>query len=374
MAEASPPRRRNIRWAEPKYWGNEEAYVLEALRSSWISGGEFIERLEAAVADYCGSPHVVATSNGTTAIHAAFLALGVAPGDEIVVPAFGFMAAANIALHMGATPVFADVDPDSWCVTAEAIARVITPRCRGVVPVHSYGNVCDMQPILDLAEARGLWVLEDAAEALGSTYRGRQAGTIAEIGTFSFHATKTITTGEGGAVATRSDTLRDLMQLYRSHGVKSRRYWHDVAGHNFRLTNLQAAIGCAQMERIGPIRRERERVFRRYASALAAIPGVVLQHFADDVQALVWAVALRLEPEAFPGGRDAVMARLAEQGIETRPGFYAASEMPHLYSAPGTEIATMLGRNVVSLPSSPTVTDEEIDFIVAALAEAGRPA
>lgn len=364
--------RRQIPWAEPKYWGNEERYALDALRSSWISGGPYVDRLESDFSRYCGAPHVVATSNGTTALHAAFLALGVLPGDEIIVPGFGFMAAANVAIHMGAKPVFADVDPDTWCLTAERIATKVTGRTKGIVPIHSYGNVCDMEPILRLARERDLWVVEDAAEALGSTYRGAHAGTIAAVGTFSFHATKTITTGEGGAVATRSIDLRDRMQLYRSHGVKSRRYWHDVPGHNFRLTNVQAAIGCAQLEQIDRIRLERVRLYRHYVTVLSAIPGVHLQQITRGVEPIVWAVAVRLDPHAFPQGRDEVMEQLAAQGIETRPGFYAASEMPHLYVASEIEESTKLSRQVVSLPSSPTVSSEEIVFIAERLGGLGR--
>jgi perosamine synthetase len=362
-----PARRQFIPWAEPHYWGREEAYALEALRSSWISGGPFVDRLEAGVAAFCGSPHTVAASNGTTAIHMAFLALGVKPNDEIVVPGFAFLAAANIALHMNAVPVFADVDPDTWCVTADAIARVITPRTVGIVPVHSYGNMCDMQPILDLAADRGLWVCEDAAEALGSTYYGAHAGTTAEIGTYSFHATKTITTGEGGAVATRSSELRDRMQLFRSHGVKARRYFHEVPGHNFRLTNLQAAIGCAQLEQINSIRNERGRVYRSYVSTLGEFDGIRLQRITDGVEPLVWAIALHLDESAFPQGRDTVIAQLAECGIETRPGFHAASEMSALYAPSDIPTAGAVARQVISLPSSPTVTDDEIDFISSSL-------
>ncbi len=366
--EDHPVAREFIPWAEPRYWGQEEAYALDALRSSWISGGPYVDRLEADLAAYLDTPHVVATSNGTTAIHAAFLALDVKPGDEIVVPGFAFLAAANIALHMNAVPVFADIDPDTWCATAETIAKVITPRTVGIVPVHSYGNMCDMQPILDLAADRGLWVCEDAAEALGSTYRSKQAGTIAEIGTYSFHATKTITTGEGGAVATRNAELRDRLRLFRSHGVKARRYFHEVPGHNFRLTNMQAALGCAQLEQIEPIRRERHRVYSSYVAALSKLNGVKLQRMTDGVEPLMWAIAIALDEKAFPQGRDAVIAKLAERGIETRPGFHAASEMPALYASSDIPVASHVARQVISLPSSPTVTDAEIDMIVASLA------
>jgi perosamine synthetase len=360
--------RRAIPWAEPRYWGNEERYAIEALRSSWISGGPFVDRLEADLQAYTGSPHVVSTSNGTTAIHAAYLGVGLNPGDEVIVPGFAFMAAANIALHMNAVPVFADVDPDTWCMTAQDVEKVVTPRTRGIVPVHTYGVVCDMQPILDLAQERGLWVIEDAAEALGSTYRGRQAGTIAEVGTYSFHATKTITTGEGGAVAARNEEIADRMRLYRTHGVRSRRYFHEVPGHNFRLTNVQAAIGCGQMEQVEVIECERRRLYEEYAAALEGLPGVKLQSLTDDTTPLIWAVGTQLDEKLFPQGRDSVMAAMSAQGIETRPGFAAASEMGHIYGAQDVPVSARLARQVISLPSSPTVTSEEIKFISRTLA------
>jgi perosamine synthetase len=359
--------RPHIPWAEPRYWGREEALVLDALRSSWISGGPYVDRLEHDFGRYCGSPHVVATSNGTTALHTALLALDVQPGDEIVVPAFAFMAAANVALHLRAVPVFADVDPATWCVTARSIEAVLTPRTRGIVPVHTYGNVCEMDPIVALAERHGLWLIEDAAEALGSRYQARHAGTIARVGTYSFHATKTITTGEGGAVVTHDATLAERMRLYRSHGVKSRRYWHDVAGHNFRLTNMQAAIGCAQLECIDAITVQRRRVWDRYTTLLGGAPGLRLQAMTPGTYPLMWAVATCLDAQAYPQGREEVMKNLAEAGIETRPGFYAAAQMPHLYRAPETPHATALASHVISVPSSPTVSDEEIEFIASRL-------
>lgn len=360
--------RESIPWAEPRYWGQEEAYALEALRSSWISGGPFVDRLEADLTGFLGSPFFAATSNGTTAIHAAFLGIDLKPGDEVIVPGFAFMAAANVALHMNAVPVFADVDPGTWCMTAADVERVLSPRTRAIVPVHTYGTICDMDPILALAEKHGLWVVEDAAEAFGSTYRGRQAGTIAPVGTFSFHATKTITTGEGGGVATRDREVYDRMTLYRSHGVRSRRYFHDVAGHNFRLTNVQAAIGCAQLEQVGPIMAARRRLYAAYVAALADVPGIALQQVGADIDPVIWAVGVELLPGAFACGRDGVMAALAEKGIETRPGFHAASEMAHIYGAHDVPVSAKLAQRVLSLPSSPTVTEAEIAAIARMLA------
>lgn len=358
-----PRIRSSIPWAEPRYWGNERRYVQDAMQSTWISGGPYVDRLETDLASFVDVPEAVVTSNGTTAIHAAYLALDVRPGDEIIVPGFAYMAAANIALLMGAIPKFADVDLNTWCITAETIAAKVTSRTKGIVPIHTYGNVCDMAPILEFANERGLWVLEDAAEALGSKYRGIAAGSVASIGTYSFHATKTITTGEGGAVVTRDALLAERLRLFRSHGVSQRRYWHEVPGHNFRLTNIQAAIGCAQFERLSDIQRERDRVYETYKREFTDFAGVAMQAITLHVEPLMWAVGIRLLPTHFRHGRDSVMQTLAAAGIETRPGFHAASEMASLYNAPSIPVAAQLAREIISLPSSPTVKNNEIRLI-----------
>jgi len=365
-------KKRTISWANPHFWGNEERYVIDALRSNWISGGEYVDRLEAEFARFCGSPFAVAVSNGTTALHVAFLALGIGPGDEVIVPGFGFMAAANVALHVGAKPIFSEVNADTWCMTAEDVERCLSVRTKAIIPIHTYGNVCDMDPIMELAARKKVAVIEDAAEAIGSRYRGKVAGTIGTVGIYSFQATKTITTGEGGAVVTGDSELRDRMRLFRSHGMLRRRYWHDVAGHNFRLTNMQAAMGCAQLERIGEIAAARSRVYQVYKRALQGIEGVFVQHYAADVNPIVWAIAVRLNPSVFRCGRDGVIERLNEMGIETRPGFYAATTMPHLYGEVDLTICSELGEQVLSLPSSPMLTDDEIQYVCGSLRACGR--
>lgn len=354
---------KKISWASSHFWGKEQCYVVDALQSNWISGGEYVERFEENFAKFCKIPYAITASNGTTALHMAYLALGIGPGDEVIVPGFGFMAAANVALHLGAKPVFTEVDPDSWCMTAEAIEGCITEKTKAIVPIHTYGNVCDMNSIMDLAENKQLIVIEDAAEAVGSKYLGRMAGTIAHVGTYSFHATKTITTGEGGAVVSRDAKLRDRMKLFRSHGMSSKRYWHEVAGHNFRLPNMQAAMGCAQLEQIETIIQERGRVYETYKKLLQNEEDITLQKYTEHVDPVVWAIAGAITVSAFPQGRDALMSQLLEMGIETRPGFYSANTMPHLYGdfqLPGCDD---LSRRVLSFPSSPTLTEEEIEYI-----------
>lgn len=362
---------KKIPWAKPNFWGNEQQYVVEALASTWISGGSFVDRFELDFTQWTGSRCAITTSNGTTALHMAFLGLGVKPGDEVIVPGFGFLAAANVALHVGARPVFAEVDPSTWCVTAQSIEASISARTKAVVPIHTYGNVCAMDEIVALANERGIWVIEDAAEALASRYKGRLAGTMGTLGTYSFQATKTISTGEGGMVVTRDVELDKRMRLYRNHGMLKTRYWHEVAGHNFRLTNLQAALGCAQFEKLDRIIAERRRVHNQYTKRLSVISGLALQHFPSEVDPVLWAIAVRLDPSAYPSGRDKVMEMLAAEGIETRPGFYPPSAMD-LYSCPKLPVCEQLSRQILSLPTYPTLSEKEIDFICSKLSKLMR--
>lgn len=358
---------RHIPWAQPDFWGLEEQYLVDALRSTWISGGAFVDRFEREVAAVAGLPHAVSASNGTTAIHLAYLGLGLQPGDEVIVPGFCYLAAANIALQMHLRPVFAEVDSNTFCVTAEAIERVLTRRTRLVVAVHTYGNVCDMDEIMSVACDRGVPVLEDAAESFASRYKGRQGGATAGLGTYSFQATKTVTTGEGGMVITNDATLAQKMALYRSHGVSVRRYWHELPGHNFRLTNLQAALGCAQLARLDSIIRERKRVHRTYTEELKDVGGLRLQSFHSDVDPVLWAIALELDPAAYPQGRDAVIEQLAEQGVETRNGFYAASQLPIYPDCGPLPVCERLAENVISLPTFPSLDEQQIHYVSSSL-------
>jgi perosamine synthetase len=364
--------RNTIPWAEPTLWGREEEYAVDALRSTWISGGPYVDRLEADFARYADAKHVLAVANGTAALHLAYLGAGIGVGDEIIVPGFAFMAAANMARMVGATPVFADIDPETWCVTAEAVAPLVTQRTRAIVPVHTYGNVCALESLLALGEEQGVLVIEDAAESIGSRWRGCMSGTIAPMGVYSFHATKTITTGEGGAVTTHDDVLAQRMRLYRSHGMARTRYLHEVAGHNFRLTNLQAAIGCAQLEQIERIVDRRGQVWATYRQRLQTMPGIAMQVIEPDVDPVMWAVGVRLSLDCFPQGRDAVMAQMTALGIETRPGFYPASAMPNLYGPQHLPVSEALAASILVLPSSPSLDDARIHRICDALASLAR--
>lgn len=350
-----------IPWANPQFLGNEQNYVFEALNSTWISGGPFVGRLEREFAEYVKSPFALTASNGTTAIHMAYLALGLKPGDEVIAPGFGFLAAANLALQFGAKPIFAEVDPNTWLVTASEIEKCLSPKTKIIVLIHSYGNVCEMDQILTLAKDHGIPVVEDAAEAFASRYNGCQAGTMGTIGTFSFQATKTITTGEGGMVVTGNEELYNIMALYRSHGMLRKiYYWHELPGHNFRMTNLQAALGCAQLETLERFIHERNRVHAQYKKFL--FNGITHQQFTPNVEPVLWTLAIKLDRDAYPQGRDRVIEQMKDLQIETRPGFYAPSFMD-FYSCPHLPICEEISKQVISLPTFAALQNEQIEYI-----------
>ncbi len=362
-----------IPWAKPTLFGKEERYVQEALRSTWISGGPFVDRLEKDFCETLQVPFAAVVSNGTAALHLAYLALGVGHQDEVIVPGFAYQGAANIAILCGARPVFVEVDSATWCLDPSSLESAITPRTRAIVPIHTYGNVCDLTAILSVAGSRGTPVVEDVSESMMSEWEGRQAGTIGTIGTYSFHATKTITTGEGGMVVTRDPELDQRARLFRSHGMlrAGRYYWHEVPGHNFRLTNLQAAMGCAQLESIQEIVARRRAVHAMYRRELDGESGVTLQHFDARVMPVLWALALKLDPGAFPQGRDRVIDQMRELDVECRPGFYAASQQP-IYDSLALPVCEDLARNVISLPTFPDLTEELVHTICQGLRKLKR--
>src|SRR6266849_8650115 len=245
----SPPR---IPVAAPSIGEEEMANVMEAMRSGWISSlGAFIGQFERDFAAVCGVAHGVAVANGTTALHLALVAAGVGPGDEVIIPSLTFVATANVVHYCGATPMFADSDPETWQLDPAKLEARITPRTRAIIPVHLYGHPCDMDAILELSARRGLAVVEDAAEAHGAEYRGRRVGAVGTVGCFSFYGNKIITTGEGGMCVTDDAALAERLRLLRDHGMDPKRpYWHEVVGYNYRMTNLQAAVGVAQVKRL----------------------------------------------------------------------------------------------------------------------------
>ncbi len=358
--------------ASPSLDGNERAYVLDCLESGWISSqGSYLRKFEAAFAEFLGVEHALAVSNGTVALHLALVALGIGPGDEVIVPDLTFAASASAVIHAGATPVLVDVERTSWTLDLDKAASAIGPRTRAIMPVHLYGQPADMDGVKALADHRGLLVVEDAAEALGSTWRGRRVGSFGDASTFSFFANKIVTTGEGGMVVFADAAKADRGRRLRDHGMDpAKRYWHDEVGFNYRMTNMQAAIGLAQMERIDRFIEGKLRLAERYGKGLAGVSGVILPETRSEVLNTYWAYSILLADCPSVEERDRVIARLARLGIGTRPLFYPLHTMPAFRAFagnrdfPATEYLSARG---LSLPSAVNLEDHEIDFVCRSL-------
>lgn len=369
---ASVRRQHRIPVMEPSLSGNELAYVVECIRTNWVSSqGKFVQRFEEMFAERCGAGEALAVSNGTAALHLALVALGVGPGDEVIVPDLTFAASANAVIHAGATPVFADVSPGTWTLDPARAAEAVTPRTRAIMPVHLYGHPCDMDPLMALARGRGLVVVEDCAEALGSTYRGRHVGAFGDAGCFSFFGNKTITTGEGGMIVFRRAEAAARARMLRDHGMSpDKRYWHVEVGYNYRLTNLQAAVGVAQLERMDTFLERRREIAGSYVAGLEGAEGVTLPPAAPWATNVHWLYPLLIDEAVLGTSRDEVMAKLALNGIETRPLFYPLHEMPPyraLAAGRAFPVTERLSRAGFSVPSATTLSREEIGFICAAV-------
>lgn len=355
--------------AAPDLSGNELEYVTECLVSSWISSnGRFIEEFENRVAEFVGARFAIAACNGTAALHLALLALGVKPGDEVIVPTLTYVATANAVTYCGGRPVFADIDPRTWNLDPESVRRVVTPRTRGILPVHLYGLPCDMRRLAEVAREHGLWLVEDAAEALGATFASRPVGGFGEAAVFSFFGNKIVTTGEGGMVLTSDPDLAERLRLLRGQGMDPRRrYWHPLVGYNYRMTNIAAAIGVAQMERIHDLLAARRRVAAWYREELADCEEISFQTVAAPAVSACWMVGVVLRS---PLDREAVMADLAAEGIETRPFFYPVHHFP-MYegcrSDAGCPAATDLAYRGLCLPTAAYLQRKDVAFIAQVL-------
>ena len=296
--------------------------------------GRFVGRFEQMFAEFCGASHAIAVSNGTSALHLALVAAGLGPGDEVIVPALTFVVPANAVTYTGARPVFADVDPDTWTLDPVDVERRLTSRTRAIIAVHLYGHPADMDPLLEIARARHLLVVEDAAEAHGAQYKGRRVGAIGHVGCFSFYGNKIISTGEGGMLVTDDAALAERAVVLRDHAmVKKPYYFHTAVGFNYRMTNLQAAVGCAQLEEIDTILQRKREVTRGYMRGLAAVLGLSLPKQAPWAENVYWMYSILVESQ-FGMTRDAVMEALGERGIDTRPFFVPLNRLP-IYPSSG---------------------------------------
>jgi perosamine synthetase len=350
--------------AEPAFIGNEKAYVNDCLDSTWISSnGQYIERFEHAFANFCGVKHAIACANGTVALHVALLGLGVGSGDEVIVPTLTYVATANAVTYCGATPVFVDSEPETWNLNPALIEAKITGRTKGIIPVHLYGHPADMDPILEIAKRHHLFILGDAAEAHGATYKGKRLGAFGDASVYSFYGNKVITTGEGGMVVTDDDGLAALVRQLKGQGMDpARRYWFPMVGYNYRMTNIEAAIGLAQLEKIDwQIERRRENA-RWYKEFLRGCSALTLMPEKPWAESVYWLYSIVLNDNAHTT-RDEVMAALLKQGIETRPFFYPLHTLPMYNHQETYPVAEKLAANGINLPSSAKLRQEDVQYI-----------
>jgi perosamine synthetase len=356
--------------------GDEEAEaVAAAVRAGEISGsfGENLPAFEREFAAFVGTQHGVATTSGTTALHLAVQALDLTPGDEVLVSASTNIATALAAYHNGAVPVPIDSERITWNLDLDLVEDEITSRTKAIIPVHLFGHPVDMDRLVELADRHGLTVIEDCAESHGATVRGRQTGTFGAMSCFSFYANKIITTGEGGMVMTDDDDLAERVRLLRNLAFGRPRFFHEEAGHNFRMTGFQAAMGRAQLRKIEHIVAEKRRVAATYNRALADVPGITTPPEEPWAKNVYWMYGVLVEPD-YGLTRDEVAAALAERGVESRTFFCPMNLQPFLREQPGFRdvscpVAEKLWQRGLYLPSSPSLTDDEVEGIVALLGE-----
>lgn len=358
--------------AQPKMAGNERKYVLDCLDTNWISSnGKYIGAFEEVFAKFCGAKYAIAANNGTTALHLALVALGLKPGDEVIIPTVTYIATANAVRYCGATPVLVDVCADTMNIDPADIERKITPKTRGIIPVHLYGHPADMDAVNRIASKYGLWVVEDAAEAHGAEVNGKKVGTLGTCATFSFFGNKIITTGEGGMITTDDHELATRLRLYRGQGMDpNRRYWFPVIGYNYRMTNIQAAIGLAQMEGIETALADRERLAGWYDAELSdLIEQIVLPAQATWAKQVYWMYNIFLR-HGNENRRDQVMRDLDDMGIETRPVFYPMHVLPPYQEATSYPVADLWSQRGINLPTHQDLTRDDVERIARSLREA----
>jgi perosamine synthetase len=358
--------------SQPDLTDLELKYASDAIQSSWISStGPYVDRFETEFAALCGARASIAVANGTVALHLALLALGLGPGDEVIIPSLTYVATANSVRYTGAVPVFVDVDPQTWCIDPKLIEERITPRTKGIIAVHLYGHPADIDALSKIADQRSLWLVEDAAEAHFARYKGRSVGGLADVGMFSFYGNKIVTSGEGGALVINDEAVEKKARLLRGQGMDpERRYFFPVIGYNYRLTNVACAMLCAQLERRKQIVSRRREIFRAYSERLRELRGIGLQPIAPWADPAQWLYCITVEPE-FGMDRDGLAKRLLHKGVDTRPFFMPIHELPPYQGSPtpgGLPVTGRLARTGLNLPTYSALTTTMIDEVCSMIA------
>lgn len=355
--------------AGPWITQKEIDFVADAVRTAWYQdAGVYHQKFECAFAEHLGVRYAMALPSCTSGIHLALLALGVGPGDEVIVPEITWIATSAPVSYVGATPVFADVEPDTWCLSARSFADRITPRTKAVIPVDLYGNVPDWDAIRAIASARGIAVIEDAAEAIGSEWRGRKAGTLGDVGVFSFHGSKTLTTGEGGLLATDRKDMYERAGVLRDHGRApgDKQFWNVEVAHKYKMSSMQAALGLAQLQRLDELVGKKRQIFSWYQAGLTGLADVALNLERPGTKNSYWMVTVVSDRIA----KEAAIASLREREIDARPFFYPLSSLPaygaHDRSAENP-VAYRLSPHAINLPSALNLTESQVAEVCAAL-------
>jgi len=371
-AQTRPDSKERIPVAGPWITQKEIDYVTDAVTNAWYGNANcYHERFEAAFANYVGVRHAMALPSCTSAIHLSLLALGVGPGDEVIVPDCTWIASAAPVTYVGASTVFADIDPTTWCLSADAFEACITPRTKAVIPVDLYGNMPNLSAIRAVADRHGIAIIEDAAEAIGSEFQGRKAGSFGDTGVFSFHGSKTLTTGEGGMLVTDRDDIRERALFLRDHGrPPGDRFFHNTeVAWKYKMSSMQAALGLAQLERIDELIERKREIFGWYHGALGDYPGITLNSEAPGSKNTYWMVTAALSAE-FGLTKERLMALLSAAGIESRPFFHPLSSIPAFEKQPEAALARKrnhisyrIAPNAVNLPSALNLTEEKVHYV-----------
>ena len=354
--------------AGPWITDKEVAYVADAAATAWYGdANKYNRRFEDAFAAYVGRAHAMALPSCTSAIHLALAALDVGPGDEVIVPDLTWIASAAPISYVGATPVFCDVEPDTWCMSAKSFEQCITPRTRAAIPVDLYGGMPDMDAVLEVAARHSVALIEDAAEAIGSEYHGHRAGAFGTASVFSFHGSKTLTTGEGGMLVTDDAALFERAQVLRDHGRKpgDRYFYNNEVAFKYKMSSLQAALGLAQLERIDELVARKREIFGWYRKHLLGVPGITLNAEPARTLNTYWMVTVVLDPAA--GGKQELMTHFDTLGIDSRPVFHPLSSLPAYASVPAAATARSrnpesyrLGSQGVNLPSALNLSEADV--------------
>lgn len=353
--------------SKPSFSGNEKKYLTDCIESGWISSaGNYIQKFEEINSDYYGTRHAVSVSNGTVALHIALLTLGIGPGDEVIVPSLTFAASINAVIHCGAVPLLADVDPDSWTIDIERCQQLLSPNTKAIMPVHIYGQPCNMDLVLDFAKKNNLLIIEDCAEAHGARFKGKRIGSFGDISCFSFYGNKIITTGEGGICLTDNSGYAEKMRVLRDHGMnKEKKFWSDYVGYNYRMTNMQAAVGTAQMEKIDSILERRMEIDSYYRSRLENVPFIRLQNDFTDRKRVPWLFSILLDTGKIGMTNEKISGLLLEHNIDSRIFFRDFTQMIPYKKLKHNDLknSASISAAGLNLPTFLDINKDQIDYI-----------